>query len=535
MWIDDDFYPHFYRITMKKNKIILVNPNNKGNYVQGKFLRENLGLGYLASYLRYAGFDVEIIDSRIENHSPESATAEIIKNNPFLVGFSIIAKDAIEWCEKVGDSLKKKTKDSLLHISLGNYFPTLQPKRALESMPSADSVILGEGELTLTGLVKGLYSEKNWSRMTGIAHRTKNKIVIGKRRELIKKLDELPFPEHYASKYHLTEFAIEGSRGCYCACSFCSISPFVQAKSVTEKWRFRSAKNIVDEIENTIQKTSDIKVFRFVDPDFVGSPEHTNRLKDFIQELKNRNIVIDFIIDTRPDNVINVPLKIWQDLRDVGLKEVYLGVESASPFIKKMMFKRSTIEEDTKAISILNDLGIKTRFGFMMITPWTKEEDIIPNALILRSLGFARLDKFFQEMYLVPGTSAIELVKKTSKIWFNNQGKGEYYTYELPYPINNLRKISGFITNNCLDFLERIESLHENILKREASLDNDLEKFKNRLSDFNLDLFLKVFKESKNIPANTSDEIVKCLAENIVDSYKMKLNQIENDFNSLVI
>ena len=41
----------------ERGSVVIVNPNSGGNYVQSKVHREHLGLGYLTSELRQAGFE----------------------------------------------------------------------------------------------------------------------------------------------------------------------------------------------------------------------------------------------------------------------------------------------------------------------------------------------------------------------------------------------------------------------------------------------------------------------------------------------
>lgn len=514
---------------MREREVVLVHPNNPGNYVQGTIHRENLGLGYLSSELKDRGFATDIVDSRITKQTPEEATREILALKPFLIGFSIMAKDATDWCEKVARYIKEEDKN--IHIAMGNYFPSLQTDRAFESVPNADSAVIGEGDLTFPELASCIITGKDWQSTKGIAFRTKEGVQIS-RRELIKDLDELPFPEHYGPRFQLNEFAIEGSRGCYMKCTFCSISPFFNAESPPMRWRSRSPKSIADEIKETSQKYPDIRLFRFVDPDFVGAPKHADRLSEFVRELRNHNLNIDFIIDTRTNVVLNIPKALWRNLKDVGLREVYLGVETASPYIKRMMRKGSTIEGDKKAISLLNDLGIQTRFGFMMITPWTKENDIVFNAQVLRSLGFPRLEKYFQEMFLVPGTDAVDLAQRTTEIWWDKGGEGEYYAYGLPHPIDNLRRVSRSVVEHCLDFLEQFQRLHEAVRISELSLGENLGQYKAGLNDFSLDFFLTVFDGAKRLGANAPKEAIKDTAESIVKDYQSRLDKLEKDFYS---
>jgi len=506
-------------------KIILISANNRGNYVQGTFSRENLGLGCLAAYLRNAGFELMVIDARLENSTSSDVAFEISKFKPFFVGFSIIAKDGVNWCEDVCQILKKNTK-KIPHICIGSYFPTLQPKRALESMPSADSLIMGEGEVTFKKLAESLYFKKKWQHLLGVAYRSDARVIINKRRRLIKNLNNLPFPDHYAAKYGLKEFAIEGSRGCYCACSFCSISPFANAKTSKEMWRFRSAIRIVDEIEMLTKKFLNINTFRFVDPDFVGSIKHLDRLQEFICEIKKRNLKINFIIDTRTEVVNGITETIWKELHDVGLTEVYIGVENSSPNIKKMMLKRSTIEDDISAISLLENLGIRARFGFMMITPWSTSEDIENNAKLLKRFGFSRLDKYFQEMYLVPGTSAVKLINGKLKTWFDYNGDGEYYTYELQSPIKELRQMCRFLVENRNDFLSEIQKLHESVRFLEISGEN-VNGLKNSVNNFNYNIFISIFKLSKIFSDSKNLNTLEDSLDFLINDYREKLNIIE--------
>lgn len=515
---------------MKEREIVLVNPNNSGNYVQGTIDREHLGLGYLYSELRDQGFDSTIIDSRLTRQTPEEAAEDILSLNPAIVGFSLIAKTASDWCEVVAKHIKEESKD--IHIVMGNYFPSLQPKRAFESVPSADSIVLTEGDLTFPELALAVTSKGDWRKVRGIAYQKDKDIQVTARRELIQDLDKLPFPEHYGPKMQVKEFAIEGSRGCFWRCTYCSIPPFFQADNYTAKWRARSPESIVREIKESVQKYPDVRLFRFVDPDFIGSPSQVDRLKDFIDRIFRSRLDISFIIDTRTSNVLGIPEGIWKNLRDVGLQEIYLGVETASLHIKRMMRKGTTPEDDKQAITFLNKLGIKVRLGFMMITPWTKEGDIELNARVLRSLGLPRLDKYFQEMYLVPGTASVELTQKTAKIWFDEEGKGEYYSYDLPHPINNLRRISRALTTTQLCFLESVQSLHESLRVAVQNNEREAEERMSRLSDFSLDFFLAVFTGAKQLSTTSSEDEINKFTKDVVGNFQPRLRELEYKFNS---
>ena len=511
---------------MTEKLIVLVNPNHPGNCAQSALGRENIGLGYLSSGLIDQGFTSKILDSRLANQTPQDAINAILELNPIIAGFSVYAKDASRWTELVAEAVKRENRG--IHVSVGSYFPTLQPIRAFQSMPSVDSIVIREGDRTFPELVSRIGDGKEWRNIRGIAYKSADSVQINPHRELVNNLDSLPFPEHYASMFGLDEFAIEGSRGCYCACTFCSIIPFFSAGEPQERWRYRSASSIVDEIKTVNQAYPEPRLFRFVDPEFVGAPRHEDRLRDFLKELKRNQLDIEFIITTRTKSVLGTPEDVWKDLQRVGLKEVYLGVETASPHIKKMMQKGTTIEEDKRAISLLNNLNIKTRFGFMMITPWTTEDDIEFNARMLRSLGFARLDKYFQEMFLVPGTKSVELAKRTTDIWYDgNDRQGEYYTYDLPHPIDNLRRMTRTVMMKHDEFMDKVLALHDTIRKSELFSTSDMSAQKEKLGNFCLDFFLRIFDGAEKLKPELTEEEIDKYIDNLIHEYEIKLENME--------
>ena len=516
----------------KSVTIVLVNPNNDGNYIQSAFQREHLGLGYLAAELQEHDYVVHIIDSRIEGDTPEMAAKKILQRKACVVGFSIIAKTAADWCEKVSKLVKKARPD--IHITIGNYFPSLQPKRAFFSMPSIDSIIMCEGDISFPNLVDKISSGKNWHKVTGIAYKTTKSVHINPPECLVSDLDKLSFPVHTAQRYGIKEFAIEGSRGCFRRCCFCSIGAFFDLQNGYSLWRARSPKNIAMEIKENLKSFPNITKFRFVDADFVGGTgeKYIKRLKDIVKEFCKINEKFEFIIDTRTRVINDIPRSLWADLKRAGLNEVFLGIETASPSIKKLFEKDSSFEEDLKAVKIMEELGVRVRYGFMMITPWSNEDSIIKNAEGLHHLAFPRLDKYFQEMYVVPGTKSVELTKKVTNIWFDHHGNGEYYTYGLSSPIDQLRRIGRSLIDNNLAFMSKHQSIHERIRKKlESKRAKDVLKYRDMLNDFSYDFFKAVFICAKRLDPKVSDKKITYLIKQIINSYQPRLDNIEKNFN----
>lgn len=66
-----------------------------------------------------------------------------------------------------------------------------------------------------------------------------------------------------------------------------------------------------------------------------------------------------------------------RELRDGGLVEVFVGVESASDTIKANIHKRTTIEQDTNIVRWCKELGIRCKTSFILGLPGETQETML--------------------------------------------------------------------------------------------------------------------------------------------------------------
>ena len=183
-------------------KIVLINPPWYFENRKTIRLSQNLGLGYLSSYLEKHGHKATIIDALAEGKNIcKKIKAEY---QEFLqVGFPYqdilarIPRDA----DYIGISapfsnnaciVKELSKFIKIHLKtipviLGGAYPSLMPKEALTD--DIDFCIVGEGEIPLLELLSG----KNAETINGvISHFNKSKSI--KQANIVDNLDEIPFP-----------------------------------------------------------------------------------------------------------------------------------------------------------------------------------------------------------------------------------------------------------------------------------------------------------------------------------------------------
>lgn len=426
-------------------KVVLLNPNVPGDYRKAKIATANLGLGSLSAYIRkHNNVDVEIIDARFLGANPHSVYSLIEKANPQLLGISLLVDEASKWTDELLRLVRRTYPQ--IPIVLGGYFPSLLPEIVLRKFTQVDTLILGEGERTLSEYIFAIQKKTSWKGIPGIAYKEGDEIVFSTARELIENLDELPFADRYLANNDGREMEVmlEGTRGCPFSCSFCAVHPFYK-RSTGSKLRLRSAESIFAEINMLCHKYPFLQCFRFVDPDFI-SPYTQERAATFAELMKGNIREIHFMMDTRISS-IRENLDLLQRLQHIGLKRLYLGIESGSNRILRKMRKGISREETIEGTALLRELGMDYSYGFMMITPWTLEEDIEENVDLLQKIGRIEFRSLFHEMTLIPGTTAYASVQESDDLeWC---GSLSYYSFKTKsLRVERFRKINSSLQKN---------------------------------------------------------------------------------------
>jgi len=504
----------------RESRVALVAPDNPGTFRSSQIQKENLALGYLTAQLESLGHKVEIYDARLFKSSPETVCEEIIRFNPVLVGISLIVEEASEWSAKLTSSLKQSALRT--HITLGGYFPSLQPQRALELIPEAGSAVVGEGEFTLSEVVFKLVNQQDLVGIPGTVSRLPTgKLLYGSRRPLVENLDNLPFPRHYALD-RIPEISIEGSRGCFNHCTFCAIGPHFDA-SPHLAWRGRSPKHIVEEIVNLRKMAPNINHYRFVDPDFVGSRGlGEQRLFELAELIKRHLPGIKFFIETRPTNVRNKSL--FATLKEAGLTEVYIGIESGSEKILRCMHKGFSLEQTRNAVNLLSELKIDYQYGFMMFTPWSEEEDIQASVAFLREIGSVQIDKLFYDMYVIPGTPAVKQIKELGMQPLEEM-VGTGYLKHAPLLIRQLRLIGKIFETKHFDFLTELWFLFKALRPYFREGETWARVLEKEISSLYLDIFVYCLEGVKKI--NSEDpKIIETVLAGCILRFKPKVEKL---------
>lgn len=328
--------------------------------------REHLGLRSIAAFLAEHGKKVLIhpFDPSFQVNILEN----IQKFKPKIVGFSLnYQKNLFDFAGLIA---YLRENGVTAHFTMGGHFPTIESRLTLEIIPGLDSVVRGEGELTLLELFEELAQSGPLEKISGLAFRNESGIVQTPPRPLIQNLDSLPFPIRKVqpdTHRGLGVSSIYASRGCCYDCSFCSIHRFYR-ESPGPKRRTRSPLNVVSEMERLFHEQG-TRIFVFEDDDFLMRGKlHQEWLEKMIRELRKRNLA-DQILWRIACRIDDLNPELLRKMMSAGLMNVYIGIESGNEQGLKIYNKHYTVADIYQSCQILRDLKMPTEFGFMLFHP----------------------------------------------------------------------------------------------------------------------------------------------------------------------
>ncbi|MBI5303850.1 MAG: cobalamin B12-binding domain-containing protein [Chloroflexi bacterium] len=388
---------------------------------------ENLATRYLAAVLRQRGYVVELV--------PFSTTAEMDAvveraraTQPRVIGLSIIFQYRAPEFLKLAEQLRQLLPN--VHITAGGHFCTFTASDLLRDYPALNSVVRGEGEVTLVELVQHLAAPETWDQILGLSFRREECIVNNAARPLIADLDTLPFPARDTPPQHHLGIGVSpilGSRGCYRDCAFCSIHAFYGASRGALQ-RFRSVPNLVDEMEQLYHQFG-VRFFIFNDDEwFPPGRARIPRITELERELRGRRLDVMMSIKCRADDIEE---ELFRRLLALGVVRAYVGVESGSDHSLQTLNKKTTVAQNRRALQVLQRVGMLADFGMIFFDPESTVEDVRANLDFFHAMaGEGQAPLSFGRMEVYAGTPMLAQLQRAGRL------TGDYmaWTYTMADP-----------------------------------------------------------------------------------------------------
>ncbi len=357
-------------------RILMLHPNyhSGGAEIAGNW--PPAWAAYIAGALKQVGFaDLAFIDAMTNDIGDDELREYIRRETPDIVMATAITP-AIYKAEATL-KMAKEAHPTCITV-LGGIHGTFMYTQVLTEAPWIDFIVRGEGEKIVQNLVRAIADGSVKTRaeeIRGIAYLDEaGKVVATPAEPPIQELDALT-PDWGILEWDKyiyiplnTRVAVPNfARGCPFTCSFCSQWKFWRT------YRTRDPKKFVDEIETLVR---DHQIGFFI----LADEEPTINRKKFVElceELVRRNLPVHWGINTRVTDILRdeelLPL-----YRKAGLVHVSLGTEAAAQLKLQRFRKKTTIEQNKKAIQLLKANGIFTEAQFIIglenETPETIEE-----------------------------------------------------------------------------------------------------------------------------------------------------------------
>ncbi len=328
----------------RKRVLFITTPwqSPKDNSVYSNYILFPLGIGYLAAIARNRGCEVKVVDSlllgwkniREENNSIvrgltwEEITKEIESFAPDVVAISGTFSSQSPMPHKVAEIVKGQNPKTI--TLLGGAYASAEPQKAV-SDSNIDFVFVGEAERTFDQFL----TTEDPTTVKGLLFQKEGKVTSTGEGERIMNLDEIPFPAYdlmHLDKYFKANHegaitrgkaidntvSIITSRGCPHFCNFCSIY-----QVWGRQWRFRSPKNVVDEIELLV-KTHGVKHILFEDDNMTIN---MTRFEQICDEIVARQLKITW---ETPNGIRGdrVSLQLAKKMKTAGCKRVRIAIEN---------------------------------------------------------------------------------------------------------------------------------------------------------------------------------------------------------------
>jgi len=189
-------------------------------------------------------------------------------------------------------------------------------------------------------------------------------------------------------------------RGCPYRCSFCLYPQVMHG----HKYRLRSAKNVVDEMEFDRNKYPYIKEIFFEDDTFLTN---VNRAKEICDEIIKRDLDIKWSINCRCD-VIDKEL--FQKMKKAGCRMVLVGPESGSQKILNNVNKNLKLNTVKKFVNVAKKTKLQIHSCFVLGLPGETKKTIQDTIQFAMELDTDTIQ--FSAAVPFPGTEFFNWTKK---------------------------------------------------------------------------------------------------------------------------
>ncbi len=373
-------------------------------------------LSYGAAYLEKKGHEILLLDAPADDLDYGAVKGRARQYGPDLLVLSTSTPSIYNDVE-----VARKLKSALggpFTVLVGTHV-SARAEESLELEPAVDAVARREFETTLAELARTLEENRDLRRVEGITYRSDGQIVSNPDAPLLEDLDDIPFVSKIYKRFLSARnyfnpnalypmITLITSRGCAFGCTFCVYPQTFSGRKI----RYRSVKNVVDELEYVAGAFLEVKGIFFEDDTLTTNRA---RCRDLCQAIIDRGLRLSWTANCRAD----IDLETLKIMSRSGCRTVCVGFESGSQVILDRVQKNMTPAKMEQFTTDAKKAGILVHGCFMAGLPGETRETMEETLRLAKRLT-PDTAQFFPLM-TYPGTTAYD--------WFVESGLLEAKTY----------------------------------------------------------------------------------------------------------
>ena len=356
---------------MKKLRIMMVNPmaSPKMPY-DGPPLSVLSTLAMVDSSLHQITV-LDWHDKQFAQHIQEAAREADICGITCMTGFQI--STMLEAAK-----LAKEANPKVLLVC-GGCHPTLLPEQTL-THPLVDVVVIGQGPRTFSELVAAVAEERELAGIAGLGFKRDGQMVFTtpRAREDLNVFPPIPYHllpnfEEYLVKTSFAEKTLYylTSEGCTGNCKFCGEEALYH-----RRWRSLTVDRIINDIV-TLKEKYHFDGVTISDSNFYVNEK---RVIEFCERLKPLKLTWGGT-SGRPDQLRKYKDETFALMRESGLQDIFLGVESGSDDTLALMSKGASVNDTLEVLPRLHKHGIRVQCSFIIGVPGAPIEEDFKSTL----------------------------------------------------------------------------------------------------------------------------------------------------------
>ena len=394
-----------------------------------------MGLLYLASKLESEGVEVSIYDALVdfswadvkpdgrgEYHigaSWQAIASRVRDCRPAIVGVTNPYSDIADYTVKTAAEAKH-TNPGIVTV-VGGPHPTSYPQGFLAEGGPVDYVVRGEGELTMSNLVRAVGAKSSVEAIPGISYVRGGQVCSNPPAPFVDNLDDLPLPAYhlvpmeryfqlvgagYPSRYTFEyrgserEVSVVTSRGCPFRCVYCG-----NHLHMGRRWRANSVPYVLRHLDLLVSRYGVRHVH--IEDDNIGlKTERFEALLDGIAA-KGWDITWDTSNGIRFEGLGR---ELLRKIKDSGCTYLEFGIDAGNQKVLDTVVKKNlNLTDVIQAVSFCKSIGLDThglyvvgfpgetrleiRDTFEFAKMLLARHDVVPHLCLARPLPGTELDE----------------------------------------------------------------------------------------------------------------------------------------------